>query len=100
VHSCRSGIPIEGLQWVVFTRTVFAYISHYETSTFGQKRSYINDQGREAMQQLLPFTPSNRYSHFRTYADDRRRDTMQQERTIDPPKSNFADAEFSRKLSS
>jgi len=25
--------------WVVFCRTVIAYISHYETSTFGQKQT-------------------------------------------------------------
>ena len=37
VHSCRPKENPERQGWVVFSRTVVAFISHYETSISGQR---------------------------------------------------------------
>jgi len=55
LHCCRSGNLAEWREWVVFTRTVFAYISHYETSTFGQLLTYKNDQRTAGVPQPRTF---------------------------------------------
>ena len=68
LQSHHSGILREGLERVVFCRTVIAYISRYETTIFGQKlviqRRAIKSQARHGRLHAPADRSFDRDGHF------------------------------------